>query len=47
MGRPWARQSEDDAVASAVSRFGAEVKPRLQGVGARKSIVGAELRVRL
>src|SRR6266536_623407 len=33
MGRLWVRQSEDDAVSSAVSRFGAEVKPRLQGPG--------------
>lgn len=33
MGRPWVRQSEGDAAASAVSRFGAEVKPRLQGPG--------------
>jgi hypothetical protein len=33
MGRPWVRQSEDDAVASAVSTFGAELKPRLQGPG--------------
>jgi hypothetical protein len=33
MGRPWVRQSEDDAVASAVSAFGAEIKPRLQGPG--------------
>jgi hypothetical protein len=33
MGLLWVRQGEDNAVFSAVSRFGAEVKPRLQGPG--------------